>query len=222
MATALLDLVLPRRCISCRAGGLHLCDACRAGMRRLRSPLCDRCGAPTAWPVSRCRECSGRRLAFAHARAAVAYEGAVRALVAAWKERGLRGLAAVAAGLVAEVVRPPDATAITFAPPDGERAARRGHHPPARLAAQLAGVWELPVERLLTRTREVQRQRGLSLAARRRNVSGAFAPVGRSPPTVVLIDDVYTTGATVHAAASALRRGGARWVAVVTFARAVR
>ncbi len=66
------------------------------------------------------------------------------------------------------------------------------------------------------------RQRGLPLAERRRNVAGAFRPGGQSPPSVALIDDVYTSGATAAAVASALRQGGARRVDVVTFARAVR
>jgi predicted amidophosphoribosyltransferase len=68
-----------------------------------------------------------------------------------------------------------------------------------------------------------QRQRGLSLAARRRNLAGAFKP--RTAPIrgpVVLVDDVYTSGTTVAAAASVLCAAGARRVDVVTFARAVR
>jgi predicted amidophosphoribosyltransferase len=184
--------------------------------------VCERCGAPTAWPVRRCRECAGRRLAFACARAALVYDTAVRSLVSAWKERGIRRLARVAATLVAEVVPRPEVVAVAYVPPDGDRSVRRGHHPAERLARELAAQWELPAERLLARTREVGQQRGLRLAERRRNVRGAFRPLGRAPPRVVLVDDVYTSGATAAAAASALRRAGARRVEVVTFARAVR
>ena len=93
----LFDLLLPMRCAVCGAGGAQLCASCRETLPRLEPPLCDRCGAPTAWPVARCRECSGRRLAFASARAAVAYDDDIRRLVRAWKERGLRRLAAEAA-----------------------------------------------------------------------------------------------------------------------------
>jgi hypothetical protein len=93
----LLDLLLPRRCVSCARLGEDLCSDCRTALPLLLGTHCERCGAPTAWPVRRCRECSGRRLAFASARAAVAYESSVPAVVAAWKERGLRRLAELAA-----------------------------------------------------------------------------------------------------------------------------
>ena len=75
---------------------------------------------------------------------------------------------------------------------------------------------------LLRRKRIVARQTGLHLADRRRNVRGAFASVSRAPVAVVLVDDVYTTGATAAAASTALRTAGARRVQIVTFARAVR
>jgi predicted amidophosphoribosyltransferase len=181
-----------------------------------------RCGAPTAWPVARCAECGGRRLAFASARAAVLYDAAVRALVAGWKERGLRRLAALAADLVVETVPRPEPAVVTFVPPDAERSASRGHHPAERLASALADRWRLELRPLLARARPSARQRGLRLSERRRNVAGAFRPAVRGPVRVLLVDDVYTTGATASAAASALRRGGARRVDVVTLARAVR
>jgi predicted amidophosphoribosyltransferase len=143
--------------------------------------------------------------------------------VHAWKERGLRRLAPVAAEFVCRQVPRPAADVITYIPPDGDRSVRRGHQPARGLAEALGERWELPVASLLARARPVARQTELSRAARRRNVRGAFraarVPV---PARVVLVDDVYTTGATVDAAAAALRAAGAREVVVVTFARAVR
>jgi predicted amidophosphoribosyltransferase len=217
-----LDLLLPQRCLGCRADGAQLCEACVTGLPRIRPPLCARCGAPTAWPVERCRECAGRRLAFASARAALAYERVVRALVGGWKDRGLRRLVPLAASLVAEVVPAPRVRVVTFVPPDGWRELERGHHPPQQLARALGALWGLPVEPLLERTRDVAPQRGLPRTDRRRNVAGAFTAAGRTPTRVLLVDDVYTSGATANAAASALRRGGARRVEVVTLARAIR
>jgi ComF family protein len=220
----LLDLLLPVRCVVCGGSGSggQLCAGCRESLPRLRRPLCERCGAPTAWPVGRCRECSGRRLAFASARAAVEYDERVRRLVAAWKERGLRRLAAEAAELVVVAVERPSVVALTFVPPDRERVLQRGHHPAERLTEELARRWALPVAAVLGRTRSVPHQRGLTRAERRRNVAGAFRPALKVPTRVALVDDVYTSGATAAAAASALRKGGARRVEVVTFARVVR
>ncbi|HXV35214.1 MAG TPA: double zinc ribbon domain-containing protein [Gaiellaceae bacterium] len=221
-ARVLLGLLLPERCLVCGRGDELLCADCGRGLLVLRGTLCARCGAPTAWPVERCGECAGRRLAFASARAAVAYDGAARALVSAWKERGIGRVAGLAAGLVAETVTAPRADALAFVPGEGDRVGWRGANPAAELAGALAGRWGLPVERLLERARRVRPQRGLGRAERRANVRAAFRARGTAPATVCLVDDVYTTGATAGAAASELRRAGARAVHVVTFARAIR
>jgi predicted amidophosphoribosyltransferase len=216
-----LDLLLPQRCVVCGAGGgKQLCEHCREELPRIEPPLCARCGAPTAWPVERCRECAGRRLAFASARAAVGYDQSARRLVHAWKEHGLRRLAVETAQLVAERLPPPEVDALTFVPSDRARRRKRGHNPAERLALELAAVWELPCLSLLVRTRG-GRQRGSS-AAERRTVRGAFRASGPAPRSVAVIDDVYTTGATAAAAATALRAAGSRRVEAIAFARALR
>jgi predicted amidophosphoribosyltransferase len=172
--------------------------------------------------VQRCSECSGRRLAFASARAAVAYDGPVRRIVAAWKERGLRRLAGWAAEVVVESVPRPAAAVLVCVPADPDRRLRRGHHAAQQLARELAAAWGLSLEPLLVRARGSPRQRELTRAERRRNVASAFACNGPVPAQVTLVDDVYTTGATAAAAASALRKEGAKQVEVVTFARTIR
>jgi predicted amidophosphoribosyltransferase len=107
-------------------------------------------------------------------------------------------------------------------PPDPDRRLKRGYHAAERLARELSDAWELPFELLLARSAGSQRQRGLSRAERRKNVGDAFRATGRAPPRVVLVDDVYTTGATANAAAAGLRKNGAASVSVVTFARTIR
>ncbi|MGZ4291392.1 MAG: double zinc ribbon domain-containing protein [Gaiellaceae bacterium] len=220
----LVDLLLPPRCVCCAASAAVLCAPCRRSLRRPGPPACARCGAPTLWPVERCRECSGRRLAFATAHAAVTYTGAARPLVAAWKEHGLRRAVTLAAELVAETVVPPPADVITSIPPDPERLLRRGHHPAERLARELAACWGLSAAALLVRRgdRLSTRQTELPRAERAANVRGAFVAVTRPPGRVLLVADDSPTGATVAAAAAALTRAGARRVDVVTFARTVR
>jgi predicted amidophosphoribosyltransferase len=215
----LLELVLPQRCVVCGSRRTQLCDRCRLVLPRLRGPQCERCGGPTAWPVRRCRECARRRLAFECARSAVVYDDRVRALVSAWKERGLRRLVPAVAEIVAESL-PAPGLPLTFVPADPDRALQRGHRPAAALARELSVLWG--AERLDLLTRRVgRRQRGLPLAERRANVRDAFKAQD-SPARIVLVDDVYTSGSTVDAAARALKRAGARRVEVVTFARAVR
>lgn len=221
-ALRLLDLLVPRRCVACGAGEELVCAGCRGALRRLDGTLCARCGAPTAWPVARCRECAGRRLSYTSARAAVAYEGPTRPLVAGWKDRGLRPLAREFAVLLAEVVPRPPVEALTFVPGDPERSLKRGQNAAQALARELGSLWDLPVVPLLRRREPAKPQRGLSREERRKNVRGSFTIVSRAPHHVALVDDVYTTGATVGAAATELRRAGARSVHVLTFARTVR
>jgi predicted amidophosphoribosyltransferase len=124
--------------------------------------------------------------------------------------------------VVAERVERPAADVLTFVPPDGGRRLDRGYHPAGRLAAELGRAWSLPVRPLLERAGASRRQRGLSLAERRRNVRGAFAAPEPVAGRIALVDDVYTSGATAAAASIALRSAGAADVAVVTFARTIR
>ncbi len=140
----------------------------------------------------------------------------------AWKEGGLRHLAVPAAELVVDLVEVPSAHVITHIPPDPVRQLGRSTHPAEGLARELARLWGLEHARLLARSRSVSRQAALPFAGRRANVQGLFTAVGRAPRHVVLVDDIYTTGATASSAASALRRAGATTVEVITFARAVR
>lgn len=218
----MLDLVLPERCAICETPGRPLCDGCRATLTRLTPPVCERCGSPGPWPVRRCAECAGRRLAFAHARSAIVYDGQARRFVRSWKERGRRALAGDAAALVAEVVPRPTVDALVPVPGDPERALRRGDVPSRALAIALGSIWSLEIADVLKRSHALPRQRGLALEERRRNVRGSVVAFRSVPAQVCVVDDVYTSGATADACASACRRDGARCVRVVTLARAVR
>ena len=218
----MLDLVLPERCAVCDVPGDALCRSCRATLTRLVPPVCERCGSPGPWPVRRCAECAGRRLAFVDARSAIVYDARARAFVRAWKERGRRRLACEAALLVADAIAAPAVECLVPVPGDPERAWHRGDVPARSLAVELALLWELPVQDVLARSRALPRQRGLSLDARRKNARGSVEARSSVAPGVCVIDDVYTSGATVDACARACRRAGAHRVRVVTLARAVR
>jgi predicted amidophosphoribosyltransferase len=161
-------------------------------------------------------------LAFASARAALVYEAGARAFVTSWKERGRRDLAALAADLVVATLPRPVADVISFVPGDRDRGLARGHAPAAALASELSVAWSIPLKALLHRRAGVGRQRDLPRAERRGNVARVFSARGTSPDRVCLVDDVYTTGSTATACATALRRAGAKRVDVICLARAVR
>ena len=144
------------------------------------------------------------------------------AFVRAWKERGLRHLAPLAAELVLAQLERPAADVITYIPPDRVRQLKRARHPAQALAYELAARWGLACEPLLLRTRLTERQAALPLALRGGNVRNVFGANGEVAGRVLLVDDVYTSGSTSNAAAGALRRAGAARVDVLTFARAVR
>jgi len=153
---------------------------------------------------------------------AIVYDGQARRFVRSWKERGRRRLARDAAALVAEVVPRPTVDALVPVPGDPERALRRGDVPSRALAIELGSIWSLETVDVLERSHALPRQRGLALEERRRNVRGSVVASRAVPAQVCVVDDVYTSGATADACASACRRVGARHVRVVTLARAVR
>ena len=107
-------------------------------------------------------------------------------------------------------------------PGDPERAWHRGDVPARALATELARIWTLSPLDVLERIQSLPRQRGLSLDERRRNVRGSVVARATVPTEACIVDDVYTSGATVDACAAACRRAGTRRACVITLARAVR
>jgi ComF family protein len=170
-------------------------------------------------------------------RAAVWLDPAARRAVHSLKYGGLSRIAEDLAETVARVPLPLDerATAVLVPVPLGPRRLRtRGYNQSERLAQGLARRWRRPVVELLVRARETATQTALTPAARLANMAGAFSvgnaerrvPDERSGfripnSTLILVDDVFTTGATLAAAARALENAGARSIMAVTFGRAV-
>ncbi len=198
-------------------------------------PVCPRCGAFLGAVPAHPRGCAGcatHRLPYDAARSLFAYEGPVRDAIRAAKYGGGRaGAGAVAlrlheavrmrwAGLFPDTLRP----AVVPVPIRPWKYFRRGFNFPGLIGlalARRAGWPFLPL--VLQRARESRPQAGLSLAERSRNVRGGFrVPTGTPVPrAVLLLDDVYTSGATTAACARALKRGGAQTLVVVTVARAI-
>lgn len=209
----LLDLLLPPRCAGC--GG----DPGEA------PPLCPRCAAGLPAPLA---EDPPAPLPLVAAVAAVPFEGGWETWIRRFKypAAGLRGLDPAAEAVAVALLRRAAARAPGPAPDavvpvalHRHRVRARGLHPPALLARVLARELGRPHRPdLLRRVRDTPSQTGLSRAERRRNVAGVFT-ARPAPARIWLVDDVVTTGATLAAAARALRRAGAREVVGVCCAR---
>jgi ComF family protein len=224
----LLSLVVPPLCAGCREpelSGDAVCPDCRSRLVALPVPRCSRCGAPTTYPRARCRECRDRRLVFARAWSPFAYEGVCRGLVGALKSRAALPVAelmaaALAARAPAELLIGP----LVPVPAHSGRRRRHGFNQSAAIAAALGRRAGLPVRDVLRRAGRVAPQVGLERRARIANARGSveIKPRVAPPREAVLVDDVYTTGATLDACAKALVAAGAEQVVALTFARAVR
>ena len=217
-----LDLVFPPRCGGCGSGGSFLCPACAAALQPALPPRCLRCWRPGANP---CDECELTPPPFAGLRAAFVHDGNARTLVHALKYRGLTALAAPMAVLLAEMVRRQAIGAdwVVPVPLSGRRRRTRGYNQAEVLAKELARELDLPLDRraLVRRRHSPAQATSVDVSERRRNVADAFAVRGAAfeGATILLVDDVTTTGATLAACATALRGAGAGVVWGITFAR---
>ena len=229
-ASRLADAWLPRSCALCdqplgrREAGL--CVACRTDLPGTRAVRCAVCGsvATLTTGADRCGACAGSKPAFDQTIVLADYAPPLDRLVVALKFRGELSLAralgpALAERLGARALRAPDLlVAVPLAP---QRLARRGFNQSLAIAAAIARPTGLALEpRLLRRERETQAQSTLSLDARQANLAGAFtcAPLRRAC-CVVVVDDVMTSGATLQAAAHALKAAGASFVINLVAAR---
>jgi ComF family protein len=218
--------LLPAACLLCdeslpsRDEAALICDLCRLRWRPIPDPICDRCGQPRLQNLE-CRLCEGWPPGLSRVRSAVWLEGSARDAVHRLKYDGWpRAAEAMARAMVG--LEPLTAGVFLIPVPLGNRRQReRGYNQCDCIAAALGHRTGLSVRTdVLQRVRETPTQTALTPEARHANVAAAFRGDGVAGLRLVLIDDVFTTGATLAAAAAALIRAGAERVEAVTFARA--
>ena len=231
---ALADLLYPRVCLACHGDAAReqgfLCWDCRAGLEYIAGEFCAQCGDPiegVAGHEFRCSACQDRKPGFVLARSAVRHRGLFRNAVWAFKYENAICLAADFAQLLEGCVRAHYGRiafdAVTCVPLHPRKERERTYNQSALLGQETARRLGVPFfGGCLRRVRDTSTQTHLSAAGRRRNVHGAFAVraaewiEGR---TLLLVDDVMTTGATVDECARMLKKAGAAGVYVVTLGR---
>jgi ComF family protein len=203
-----------------------VCGNCWRSVRPITPPICDKCGGPLPRPDARCPNCSDEPSPIVRARAIGEYEGTLREVIHALKYSGRLSLAMPLADQMRHRGRDviADVDCVVPVPLHWRREYRRGFNQAHEIARYLGP----PVVKALRRRRATRAQVELPADRRRANVAGAFAirkTAFRDPAirgkTVLLVDDVSTTGATLEACAHVLRERGASAVCALTAARVV-
>ncbi|HEX8061714.1 MAG TPA: ComF family protein [Allosphingosinicella sp.] len=231
----MLDFALPPRCPGCGAitGEPHrFCLDCWGSLTFLGEPCCGRCGLPFAYPggggEAECGHCLADPPPFDRLRAAVAYGDVSRQVALKLKYSGRPGVAETLAHFMLRHVRREERDALLVPVPLHRwRLWKRGYNQAALIASALSRRTGLPAGLdLLSRTRATPPLRGLGRRERALAVRGAFKVPARARERlagrhILLVDDVYTSGATAAACARALKRGGAATVEILCWARVV-
>ncbi len=222
--SAALDVVFPIRCVGCGAAGRFICEPCAEKMPKLERPFCDTCASPGV--AGKCRFCRSRPLAVDTIRAPYLYIAGspIHAAITMLKFGGMRSVAPELAELLSEYLRerPTRFDVVMPTPSHPSRVRRRGYAQAALIAESLAERLGAPFDgQTLRRTADAPSQlETASREGRWANVQGGFSASASNGASVLLIDDLATTGSTASACASALKAAGARRVAALAVARA--
>ncbi|HNS80767.1 MAG TPA: ComF family protein [Kiritimatiellia bacterium] len=230
----ILDMVYPRACIGCHArapeNSPYLCWDCQSSIMFVQPPFCSQCGDPVSGYIDHdyiCSFCAETRPAFDRARSVARYEGVVRQMLrdlkyndAIWLVGDLARMLEICARAHYDLAA---VDVVCAVPLYGARQRQRGYNQSRVLAEALAERIHKPfISKGFRRIRPTPTQTDLTAGERLANVKDAFSAVSRGwieGKRILLIDDVMTTGATVHEASRALRKCGASRIYVLTAAR---
>jgi ComF family protein len=220
-----LDWLYPPNCFGCDMIGVRWCQSCQDRLKRISSPICPCCGYPND-TENLCQTCDRRPPVYDGLRSLTAFDGSLKTAFHRLKYRGDIGLGEALSQPLVGLFNDLDwkVDLVTPIPSGGERLKKRGYNQAALIALPFAlatGIRYRP--KYLIRLRETPTQVGLSAKDRRENMANAFGSIhtGVFDKSVLIIDDVTTTGATLDVAASALRKVGAKRVYCLTVARSL-
>jgi predicted amidophosphoribosyltransferase len=245
VAEPVVSVLFPPRCVGCGDFESHLCPRCEGSLTAIGGDCCPRCGEPGPRPLvgQRCSHCMGVELTCAGARSAFVHAGAAKRMVVEFKSGGQPALASLMARMAAPAFRdlvaaaeiggagvgPGARLAVTWVPTHPAARRERGYNQAELLARALAAsVPALPAVGLTRKPVRTRHQKALGRAGRQANLRGAFSLDEKAlhalpfrPAALVLVDDVYTTGATTQEVSRVLAAGTGLPVYVFTFSRAV-
>ncbi|MDO8577590.1 MAG: ComF family protein [Dehalococcoidales bacterium] len=209
-----LDFLFPKWCVGCGTRGDFICADCTRHLARIHGPLCPQCGRPQTSDIL-CPACVNWPAAIDGIRAPFRFEGTIRQAVYDLKYHNVRTLAKPLSGLLHGYLAAQSipADVLVPVPLHSKRLKDRGYNQSALLAGDLGKLTGLPVvnDRLIRAIYTSPQARTSSVGERLDNVAGAFACNSSAfrGLSVLLIDDVATSGATLNAAATALKSAGA-------------
>lgn len=227
------SLLYPAHCAGCGCavrGGADFCDACRGVLHPVKPPLCDVCSLPFEGMIDGkvvCPNCSDAGFAFDCVVPAVGIHGLARDLVHRMKYGRDSTLCRVLAGIAADAFRDPRLAGIEFdalvpVPLHSLRRRDRGFNQAALIASALSTLRGIPVADVIVRHRSTGNQALLDRERRRQNLRDAFSlrkNARVSDQSLLLVDDVVTTGSTLDACAEVLLSAGSGPVRAITVAR---